>query len=342
MVKPLERDQVNTSIASWSFALAAALRDYGHDADRVFADAGINLSAVRSPAERLAVNQVQQVWHFAALHCDDDFGFAVARHLNVTSFHALGAALYYSESILSLLQRLVRYRCVISHSFLADLIEQREQFTLVVVDQRSIQSVITHEALFAMLATMVNTLQPERSTLCAVQLKSGAGARRDQIEAFFRCPVQFDADQSSISFNRACAQSTLRNGNSELATAQDQLVEQYIAANGLISEYMLRVKDAIHQQLSSGEIGIERVAARLHVTVRTLQRRLAAENSSYHALVDQVRANNALALAQQPQLTTLELALQLGFQDAGSFRRNFKRWTGTTVTGYRQQLASGR
>ena len=139
----------NTSIAGWSFALARALDDYGIDAAKVFDDAGINLAGIGSAADRLPVSGVQQVWHYAAQNTDESFGIAVSHYLNPASFHALGSALWFSSSLLECLERLIRYRCVISHQFFCELLEEDGAYRLVLVDERSIKSEVTDETFIA-------------------------------------------------------------------------------------------------------------------------------------------------------------------------------------------------
>ena len=128
----------------------------------------------------------------------------------------------------------------------------------------------------------------------------------------------------------------LRYRNENLAAQQDTLVERYIGQLGLISAEMLRVRTEIHRLLSSGPVNIELVAEGLSVTVRTLQRRLSAEQSSYNELLDEVRRQLALDYIKDPGANATEIAFKLGFNDSGSFGRSFKRWTKKSFTQYRE------
>ncbi|NUT92715.1 MAG: AraC family transcriptional regulator [Saccharothrix sp.] len=76
-------------------------------------------------------------------------------------------------------------------------------------------------------------------------------------------------------------------------------------------------------------------AARLHLSTRTLRRRLAAEGTSYHRLVAEVRHATALELLSTTRLGVEPIALRLGYTDASTFTRAFRRWTGTTPGAYR-------
>lgn len=95
----------DTSIAGWSFAIARALDEYGVDSAAVFARAGIDLSEVQFPDERLPVSCVQQVWRWAADNTDECFGIRVAQQINPASLHALGYALWSSSTMIEELFR---------------------------------------------------------------------------------------------------------------------------------------------------------------------------------------------------------------------------------------------
>jgi len=329
-----DSDKYNTSIAGWSFALSRALADYGIDSHRVFLDAGIDLSEVQSPAQRLPVSSVQQVWRYAMEHTDDDFGVVFAEHLTPASFHALGFALWSSTTLTQVLERLIRYRCVISHMFSCDLLEEDNHYRFVLVDQRSVKSRITNDAFFAYVARLCRLLGGSGFSPVLMSVPHSASTLSDRARLYFNTNIQADADEHSLLFDIEACEAKLPNGNEDLARQMDAVVERYIGELGLISEYMLRVKTEIYRLLSEGSVQLEQVAENLNVTVRTLQRRLSAENSSFNHLLDQVRHQLALEYLRQPRVSATEIAFRLGYNDSGSFGRSFKRWTGKSVSEY--------
>lgn len=71
------------------------------------------------------------------------------------------------------------------------------------------------------------------------------------------------------------------------------------------------------------------VAAERHVEPRTLRRQLAAEGTSFRELADEVREARAVELLRAG-VPVAQVAYRLGYADAGSFSRAFRRWTGQT------------
>lgn len=71
------------------------------------------------------------------------------------------------------------------------------------------------------------------------------------------------------------------------------------------------------------------------MSLRSFQRQLAKEQLSYSLLIDQIRFETAIRLLQDPSLKLIEIALELGYNDAANFTRAFKRWTGISPSQFR-------
>lgn len=73
----------------------------------------------------------------------------------------------------------------------------------------------------------------------------------------------------------------------------------------------------------------------MNVSERTLRRRLVAQDASYRGLRDAARYERARDLLINTELSIAEVAQALGYADARSFRRAFKRWSGELPTALR-------
>lgn len=79
------------------------------------------------------------------------------------------------------------------------------------------------------------------------------------------------------------------------------------------------------------------VARLLHLSPRSLFRRLAAEGASHRELVDRQRSERACWLLQHTALPVERIAERLGYADPSNFSRSFRRWVGVTPRDYRRQ-----
>ncbi|NJL46535.1 MAG: helix-turn-helix transcriptional regulator [Leptolyngbyaceae cyanobacterium SM2_5_2] len=101
------------------------------------------------------------------------------------------------------------------------------------------------------------------------------------------------------------------------------------------SDFVTALQQLITVLLSKGYPDIEQVAEASGMSVRSLQRRLAAAGLSYSHLVERVRFNLAVKWLQEPSLRLSDIAMDLGYTDSGNFSRAFKRWTGVSPRAYR-------
>lgn len=101
-----------------------------------------------------------------------------------------------------------------------------------------------------------------------------------------------------------------------------------------------RTRAVLMEGLPSGQFAMDKVARRLAVSSRTLQRRLRSEGTSFKAVVDGTRESLARHYLRSTQLTGSEIAYLLGFEEPNSFFRAVQRWTGTTPEKLRRQLVA--
>jgi AraC-like DNA-binding protein len=98
----------------------------------------------------------------------------------------------------------------------------------------------------------------------------------------------------------------------------------------LASESVDALKELIAELLPDERPTIERVAPRLGMSIRTLQRRLRAWGHSFEGIVDETRREAAIARLTASDTSITETAFLLGYSDLSHFTRAFRRWTGMT------------
>lgn len=103
-------------------------------------------------------------------------------------------------------------------------------------------------------------------------------------------------------------------------------------SEGLLEQVKRQLLHALPHPLSVAEL------ARLRQTpIRTLQRQLGDQGTTYNQLLEEVRRTQALSLLSDRRITTSEISQRLGYGDAPSFQRAFRKWFGVTPGHYRQR-----
>ena len=131
------------------------------------------------------------------------------------------------------------------------------------------------------------------------------------------------------------ADELLAGGNPELALLNDKVVTRRLA-NIDRNDIVARVRSVLLDLLPLGHVSDDLTAEALHMSVRTLHRKLVEVDSSFRALLVEIRRDLAEQYILDNSLTLTEISLLLGFSEPSSFSRAFKSWTGTAPSEARQ------
>jgi AraC-like DNA-binding protein len=84
------------------------------------------------------------------------------------------------------------------------------------------------------------------------------------------------------------------------------------------------------------------VAEAVGMRPRTLQRSLSQADTTFSALVEDVRMSTAMSMLADTSMTVRDIAMQLRYADQANFTRAFRRWTGVSPQEYRRQRSTDR
>jgi AraC-like DNA-binding protein len=161
----------------------------------------------------------------------------------------------------------------------------------------------------------------------------------DAYERFFGCPVRFGVEENAFVLSAKDADRPLPSANRQLAAVFDRMLTEELARLDR-SDVVSRARAAVLEHLSSGEGTAEDTAKQLHMSPRTLQRKLAEAKTTYLQLVDDTRKDLALRYIEDPRRSVTDITFSLGFSQPSAFTRAFKRWTGLTPSDYRTRSAA--
>lgn len=328
-----------TALTSWAKAIRKALDAAGVDSARLFAEAGLDLAALNDPNARYAVDATTRLWRLAVTATGDEtFGLTVARHVNQTTFHALGYSLTASSTLREVFERMLRYFRLVTDAADLSFALDGDAYRFAICPPAS-ASQPAPEAIDAFALLMVRLcrgLYRREFSPLAVSLCRPSPHNLSAFERAFRAPLHFSDTQNALWFDREIFEQKLEGANPELARHNDEVVVRYLAQMEK-QNLRARVHAALIEQLPHGEPSQEKVAAALHMSPRNFQRKLAEEGSSYTQLLNDTRRDLALSYVRDPRYSLGEITYLLGFSDASSFNRAFKRWTQLSPSAYRME-----
>ncbi|MBP8217977.1 MAG: helix-turn-helix transcriptional regulator, partial [Thauera sp.] len=103
-------------------------------------------------------------------------------------------------------------------------------------------------------------------------------------------------------------------------------------------EMVFRVRDLLRAALPAN-LALEEVANRLHLSPRTLHRRLEEEGASFRTIKEATRRDIACARLTKTTQPIARIAADLGYADTSTFYRAFVSWSGVSPERFRAQLA---
>ncbi|MGE7955790.1 AraC family transcriptional regulator [Pseudomonas sp. NPDC089530] len=329
-----------TSLASWTRALRKQLDALGLDSCALCQQAGLDPQLMDDPNARYPLSGTTRLWQLAVqVSGDPAIGLRVSRFVSPTTFHALGYALVASGSLREVFERIVRYHQVVSDALELELTrtEDRYRFCLKVPagnPEPALEAIDAFVAIYV--RTCRNRLGRDYAPL-AVYLRRPEPADPKPWHTVFRAPMFFAADEDCLEFGLQDFDSHLDDANPELAEHNEAVLKRTLAQLQPLT-WERKVRGVIEAQLPEGEPAAERVAQALHLSLRSLQRHLADEGCRFDTLLNECRENLALLHLRDPQCSLSEISYLLGFADASSFSRAFKRWTGMTPGQFRDGL----
>ncbi|MSR13952.1 MAG: AraC family transcriptional regulator [Gammaproteobacteria bacterium] len=154
-------------------------------------------------------------------------------------------------------------------------------------------------------------------------------------DAFFGCPVEFGAKINEMSFESRVWDTPPLQAN---AMSRRFFENQCRRLSEMMQE-PFKFSDIVRSRLRSATPipALPMLARALHMTARTLQRRLALETTDFSSVLREVRIQRATELMHRSHLHLEEVAYRLGFHDPDAFSRAFRTWTGLSPTEFRRR-----
>lgn len=152
----------------------------------------------------------------------------------------------------------------------------------------------------------------------------------------FNAPVKFDCEHSQLVLPAQILDTPVTTANrSEHVVFQRQCEEMLRGLNS-VEKTTSEVRHLLIQ--SAGDfLDIAQVAESLHISERTLRRRLEAESTSFRSILEEIRDLLAREYLAATELTVADIAHLLNYAETVNFRRAFVRWNGVTPSEYRQR-----
>lgn len=310
-----------------------ALASLGVERSALFQRAKLDSGQLDALPERVPLSLHNRVWDAAlAISGDPCIGVYVAAKLNVETYDVVGGIVHHSATLGDAIVRLARYGRLLGVGIDMRLIVDGERALL---EEPHYGGPTLH--LQGVICQLVNLgitgcrLTGEHLPATELRVTAPRPAGADVIEQRLAAPLRFGALHNALVFPSEHLHLPVLTHDLERVTDLERQAATMLKASVTSFAHTVRAQLAIGMH----EEDVATVASRLHMTARTLARRLEAEGTSFRELREEVRRRYAEDYLRSTTTTATEIAISLGFSDVTAFARAFKRWTGVSPTQFR-------
>ena len=314
------------------------IEDHGIDAEAIFKKHGIYRSTLYDTSARVSDLVIDRVTVEAAERTGDNFfGLKEAKYFLPSHIGPLGFAWLASTTLQSALERLQRYVKVIHEKGQVTIDHGQDGMVVsIIVDTPTALAYHRDISQLAVLTRMCRFISGDEWNPGLVTIAHPPPADTSYYFLYFRCAVEFNAENNSLHIDKEQAGKRLSGSNKQLAQLNDHIVVRYLASQSK-GDIINRVKTAILEKLGEGSVTESTIAEELHMSTRNLNRKLGAQNTSFKALLLEIRSELASQYINDATLTLTEISYLLGFSEISSFSRAYKRWTGHSPSDARRE-----
>ncbi len=307
--------------------------------------AGFDPKLLGDPDARMPIAIEDALWEGAAeLSGDEAFGLYAASLLRPGMLDVLDYVVRSQPTVRGALEALARYNRLAHDVAVFELRELGEELEVVHRFRGVAREPCRHAAEFTLSSLLVVGSQLAGRPLRASGARFTHGPPRDQRahEAAFGHRPRFAASDRGLRLSAADLALPVVGVDAQLGAVLARHAELLLSKLPEPSEAASsRLRRALVPLLEAGEPTLAAAAAKLEASGRTLQRQLAREGTSFDRVLDELRRDLARSYLADPAIAITEVAFLLGFAEASTFHRAFRRWTKQTPGAYRRALSAG-
>ncbi|MBS0383835.1 MAG: AraC family transcriptional regulator [Proteobacteria bacterium] len=295
------------------------------DPKRLAAAAGLPAAALADPDLKVESSRVSRLLELAAEKCRlETFGLRLAETRRLSNLGPVGLIARDQPSLRGALGVMRQYLWLHNEA-LSFSLEESDDVAILRIDLRAKRVMAMRQAvelsvgvLCAILRALIgHGWRPE-----ATAFRHGPPADLSVHRRVFGKTPQFLQEFNGLVLRRADLETPLAAADPAMARQVSRYIEGLAQARPITTRQM--VGELIVLLLPTGTCNADRVAAHFGVDRRTLHRRLAADGTSFRALLDEQRTQLALSLLRDARTCTVVAELT-GFASVSTFSHWFRR-----------------
>ena len=298
---------------------------------------GIDPALLEQPGARVPATAYARLWRLLARRHDDEFFGMDPRRLKSGSLAFLCRASMAQPTLATGLETVLGFLSLMLEQMPAQLVRQQSLAEIVLAEPAP-KRAFTYFTYWMIVHGVACWLAGRRIPILAIELRCAQPDFCDDYQVMFSDNLRFDRPRTRMIFSADCLDLPIKRSAEELkrflAHAPANILVKYRDPDSLAT----RIKHDLRHLPPDTWPETDGLAASLCISASTLRRRLAEEGQTYQGLKDSVRKELAIVWLAEPQISFAEIATRLGFADASSFYKAFRKWVGSNPGHYRSLI----
>jgi AraC-like DNA-binding protein len=315
--------------------------EHGVGREVMLAASGLSEEDLAEPDRRIPFSRIIDLWTALVESIPDpDLGLKVGCRVRASEGGVLGYAMLHSPTLGNAIKRFVRFGRLVATNLEAACEVEGKTWRL--YSRRPPPLPGFRQPIDATGSGLVTTIREiTQRQVDPVEVRFSYERPDDltELRRVFRSDLIFGEPRGSITFRAKDMELQTVKAEVQLSAYLERLAEIEAAALPRADTFARRAARLVWRRLSEGQPTIDEVASELGVSVRTFQRRLREEGTTYADVIESLRKQMSPTLLRDKSLAVYEVAYLLGYADPSTFYRAFRRWHGTSPAEYRQQRA---
>jgi AraC-like DNA-binding protein len=276
---------------------------------------------------------------------DERLGLVIGRHSNLLNLGPLGAAMSHAPTIREGLQAMENYSRLHASYMDITLLSTLDslQIRLGITEDLKDTERYHYESGAMLFQSYVETVSGQRLEDALYRFSFPQPDYADEYPQYFHGLLSFDAEYTSIELPRRWLERRSPYYDADIWQQAQLELSHRIRDLGANNEHaytehlrsLLRSLDPPLPDLAG-------IAAGLHLSERTLSRRLGQEGTSFRQVKGEVLRHWARQYLLHTEDSVEAIAASLGYQDAANFRRAFRNWEQCSPQAYRHKARKDR
>ncbi len=329
---------------------AAALLDYavekGADRGQLLDVSGLTHDALAKQDGRILVSAYHALIGAAIAATGD--GALVMRHTmesKLESMSIVGQIVHSSNSMVHSMQQLNRYARLMAD---VDIMQGADRFEVAVEDDKvwivdhlpqPYQTPMAIEASFSRFISEFRRSFPDKVFGIEMEVTYPPPPYMSAYAELLKVPVRFNGTRNALRIDRFWLDTDFDPGNEYIFAIFTDHADALLAELETSDTIRAKVEAQILPALHTGTISMDKISRDMGMSRQTLYRRLQEEGLTFAQVHDELRSRMARDYLTASKVSVNETAYLLGFSEASSFVRAFKRWTGQSPKAYRDKIA---